>query len=300
MREELPKISIVTPCLNAEKTIARTIDSILAQDYPNLEYLVCDGGSTDRTVEIVRARLPAFGRLVSLSDRGISDALNRGFATATGDVVCYLNADDALAAGALLHVGRFFSGDPGADVLSGACLRVFADGSEYLHIPSIAQLATLPYRLPIDQPSTFWRSSVHRAAGRFDESFKLALDWDWWNRLRELGATFAMTDKTLSVYYFSDTNLTSNGGMNVIREMARITARYAPRGRLVTAAYWLIFWLFDMRGYYDVPRDSLPATRKYLFAGTIRFLAAIFGRDAIHAYNWNWASKQVRGKVWYK
>lgn len=300
MPKALPKISLVTPCLNAEKTIARTIKSVLSQSYPNLEYIIRDGASSDHTVEVAKRSIASNAVISSAKDSGISAALNRGFDAATGDVFCFLNADDVFMPGTLQYVGQFFEDNPGVDVLTGACLRVFADGSQYIYKPTMLDLNMMAYRNPIDQPSTFWRAKTHRSAGTFDERYKLALDWEWWNRLRQLGAVFATTDRTLSTYYFSDTNLTSNGGIEVITEMARITARYAPRGKQVERAYWLLFWLFDMRGFYDVPFSSLPVTKKIVFRFTLKLLTMLFGNDVIRAYNWNWASKQIRDKVWYK
>jgi hypothetical protein len=88
--------------------------------------------------------------------------------------------------------------------------------------------------------------------------------------------------------------------MKVIEEMSAITRRYAPYGILVEGLYQLLFRLFDMRGYYDVPFENLSKRKQALFAATLAISYVGFGRDVVNAYNWNWASKQVRGKIWYK
>jgi glycosyltransferase involved in cell wall biosynthesis len=298
---DMPKITVVTPCLNAERTIERTLRSIAEQNYPNLEYLICDGGSTDRTVDLIRRNNSNLTYTLFIEkDKNVADALNKGFRKATGDIFCYLNADDALSPGALRLVADFFDTHPDIDVLTGGCQRVYADGSSvFTKVPSWF-LKLLAYKNGIEQPSTFWRSNLHRRAGEFDHHFRLAFDHEWWNRLKDQGARFACVEDVLSTYYFSDSNLTSNAGLRVIEEMAAITRRYAPYGIFVEALYWLLFHLFDMRGYYDVPFRSLSRRKQGLFGAALAISSALFGRDVVNAYNWNWASKQVRGKIWYK
>ena len=294
----LPRISIVTACLNAGATIERTLASIEAQRYPGLEYIVFDGGSTDDTLALIERHRPIVTRLVSEKDKNVADAINKGFRHATGEIFAYLNADDCLEPGALEHVARAFAENPGADAVTGACRRVFADGSELVtqvpaHFPRLMSM-----RLDIEQPSTFWRAAAHRKAGELDDTFFLAFDWEWWNRLLAQGARFVAIPDILSTYYFTDDNLTSKGGMRVIDEMYRITRRYGP-GRIADV-YRFLFRAFDMRGYYDVPFHELPRARQLLFGATLALLSRLFGRERVLAYNWNWASKQVRGRVWYK
>jgi glycosyltransferase involved in cell wall biosynthesis len=299
--QERPKITVVTPCLNAERTIERTMHSIAGQNYPNLEYLICDGGSTDRTVDLIRRNNSDLAYTLFIEkDKNVADALNKGFRKATGDIFCYLNADDALSSGALHLVADFFDTHPDIDVLTGGCQRIYADGSTVRTEVPPWFLELLPYKNGIEQPSTFWRSGIHRRAGEFDHQFSLAFDWEWWNRLKDRGARFARVPDLLSIYYFSDSNLTSNAGMKVIEEMSAITRRYAPYGIFVEGLYQLLFRLFDMRGYYDVPFENLSKRKQALFAATLAISYVGFGRDVVNAYNWNWASKQVRGKIWYK
>ena len=104
----LPRISIVTPVLNAESTIAETIESVLSQNYPDLEYIIVDGGSADGTLERIEPFRGWLKTLISEPDSGMYDALNKGFARATGDVFAYLNADDYYLARWLTACGRVF------------------------------------------------------------------------------------------------------------------------------------------------------------------------------------------------
>lgn len=295
-----PRITMVTPSKNAARTIGRTLESVAAQRYPNLELICVDGESADGTLSIIERHRGVVTEVVVGKDRNVADALNKGFRRATGDIHCYLNADDALAPGALHRVARAFLDEPEVDVLTGGCRRVFADGSELVTRVPDGFVDLMSMRNDIEQPSTFWRAALHRRVGELDDSFHLAFDWEWWNRLRAAGARFKRIPDVLSVYYFSDDNLTSRAGQRVIDEMYRVTRAYGPyRGRIADV-YRFLFRAFDMRGFYDRPFRELPRSRQLVFGATLKLLYTLFGRRIINAYNWNWASKQVRGLVWYK
>jgi glycosyltransferase involved in cell wall biosynthesis len=295
-----PRISVVTACLNAEKTIERTLKSIEVQGYDNLQLIVVDGLSRDRTIEIVRQYGHLVSHFISEKDRGVAHAINKGFRLATGDILCYLNADDCFAPGALHRVAEQFSAQPEMDVIAGGCQRVYADGTTVrTQVPERFE-RLMALRNDIEQPSTFWRASIHRKSGELDESYALAFDWEWWNRLRSAGARFKAIEDVLSIYYFTDDNLTSRAGMRVVNEMYRVTKTYGPYGGHLAHVYRMLFRFFDMKGYYDQPFAQLGLVEKYFFGGTLSVLYTIFGRETINAYNWNWASKQIRGITWYK
>lgn len=292
------KVSLVTACLNASRTIERTLQSVEAQKYPNLEYIICDGGSTDDTLAIIKRYQHIITKILSGRDKNVADAVNKGFRHASGEMFCYLNADDCFQPGALMLVARTFIENPLVDVVSGGCKRVYADGSELITQVPERFNRLMALRNDIEQPSTFWRASVHRKAGELDDTFSLAFDWEWWNRLKLNGARFLVIPETLSIYYFTDDNLTSKGGKRVIDEMYRVTKRYGPKG--VADVYKFLFHAFDMRGFYDIPFQQHPRLKQWFFGGTLLVLYGMFGREQVKAYNWNWASKQIRGIVWYK
>jgi FkbM family methyltransferase len=294
---ESPRISVVTASYNAAATIERTLQSIEAQRYPNLELICVDGASTDGTAEIVRRYGHLVRRFVCEPDRGVGDALNKGFRLATGEILCWLNADDELAPGALQRVADFFRAHPDVDVVTGACERVFANGVRFQTQVPDRYLDTMALRNDIEQPSTFWRAAVHRRAGELDESYRLAFDWEFWNRLLRQGARFARVTDLLSVYHFSETNLTSRGGQRVVDEMSRITATYASPG--TARVYQLIYRLFDLRGFYDRPFHELSPGRRAVLGRALGLLRRLYGARVVDNYNWNWASKQARGLVWY-
>jgi len=152
----------------------------------------------------------------------------------------------------------------------------------------------------LEQPSTFWRSSLYKQAGEFDSTYYYAFDWEMWNRFKATGARFMAVDDIFSVYHFSDSNLTSRAGKKVVDEMYRAMRKYGPYRGLLAYVYLFLFHVFDMNGYYDVPFADLPPTKQKLFGATLKVLYAIFGKEKIDPYNWTWASKQIRGVVWYK
>src|SRR5882672_2272557 len=116
-----PKVTIVTPSYNQGEFLEETIRSVLLQGYPNLEYIIIDGGSTDRSVEIIRRYEKWLAHWVSERDRGQSDAINKGFSRSTGDICAYLNSDDVYLPHALLSVARLFEKHPDAALLYGDC-----------------------------------------------------------------------------------------------------------------------------------------------------------------------------------
>jgi glycosyltransferase involved in cell wall biosynthesis len=295
-----PRISVVMPSFNAAATIERALRSIESQRYPDLQVLCVDGGSTDGTVAVIERHAPLVSWWTSEPDRGAAHALNKGFRKADGDVFCWLNADDELAPGALHAVARELARHPEADVVTGGCVRFYADGSRCETAVPDWFVDQVALRDGLEQPSTFWTAAIHRKAGELDENYRFAFDWEWWNRLEACGARFVRVPEVLSHYHFSEENLTSRGAQGVVDEMYRVTKRYAPHRGRIADVYMLLYRWFDLRGYYDPPRWKLPWWRRVPFSLARRALGLVYGRKAIEAYNWNWASKQVRGLVWYK
>ena len=194
-------MSIVTPSLNQGGFIRRTIESVLDQQYPELEYVVQDGGSADGTVEILEQH---DGRLryESGPDGGQASAINRGLSGTSGDILGYLNADDLLLPGALRYVARFFAQHPDVDVVYGH--RVVID--EYDQEVGRWVLpphddAVLTYADYVPQETLFWRRRAWEKVGaRLDESFHFALDWDLLLRFRDAGMRFVRLPRFLGAF----------------------------------------------------------------------------------------------------
>ena len=178
----LPAISLVTPSLNQGRYIRATVESVLSQDYPALDYFVQDGGSTDGTLEILRSYE---GRVafVTEKDRGQADAINRGLRKARGEVLGYLNSDDVLAPGALRAVGEAFAAHPEILFVWGRATYVDAEGrrlTPYLVRPdALERLADACF---VAQPAAFFRRKVREEVGEFDETLHHTMDYDYWLR----------------------------------------------------------------------------------------------------------------------
>ena len=176
----LPYISLVTPSFNHARFIGETIQSVVGQAYPHLQYVVQDACSTDGTADVLR---PFSGKGVDIRvepDNGQADALNRGFARTTGEVMGYLNSDDLLLPGALHYVGRYFRDNPSVDVIYGNRLIINEDGLEIGRwiLPGHESLV-LRFVDYVPQESMFWRRRIwDRTGGRFDANLHFALDWD--------------------------------------------------------------------------------------------------------------------------
>ncbi len=190
--KKYPSISIVTPSYNQGKFIRHTIDSILDQNYPNLEYIVIDGGSTDETISILKS----YGKRIrweSKKTKGQTDAINQGIRKTKGEIVAYLNSDDIYLPNSLFTIGRYFMNHPEAQWVTGDYYITDAIGNKiqsYIatyktwlrKFPSKNVLSVANY---IIQPSTFWRRSAMEKIGDFDESLRYCMDLDYWFKLIE-------------------------------------------------------------------------------------------------------------------
>jgi glycosyltransferase involved in cell wall biosynthesis len=182
-----PVVSIVTPSFNQGQFIRQTIDSVLVQDYPHIDYRVVDGGSADDTVPILKSY---GGRVkwVSEKDRGQTHAINKGMAEACGTVRAYLNSDDLLRPGAVSRVVEHFREHPGCDLVYGRDALIDAHG-RYLGMYPTKEYSfdTLVDCCCISQPAAFWRARLTQRIGPFDESLGLVMDYEYWLRADRAG-----------------------------------------------------------------------------------------------------------------
>jgi glycosyltransferase involved in cell wall biosynthesis len=181
---ELPKITVVTIAFNAEKFIGATIESVFAQDYENLEYLVIDGGSTDRTPEIIRrAAEESPGKIawwVSEKDSGVSEAFNKGIARHTGEFIGFMNAGDYFASPSALS-DLFRNASPSAaDIVYGKARLTFESAPEKI-VGSPRQPA---HKLPSAHQAMYYRRSVWERFGVFSLDYRYAMDYEHYHRIR--------------------------------------------------------------------------------------------------------------------
>jgi glycosyltransferase involved in cell wall biosynthesis len=195
-----PRISIVTCSLNQSRFIEDAIRSVLAQDYPALEYIIVDGGSTDGTLEIIQRYQRHLAWWVSEEDKGQTDALVKGFRRSTGEVMGWLCSDDLLLPGTLKTVAEFFSREKDVAALFGDA--VWIDDHDrivgYKKEISFHRFIWLWSYNYLPQPSTFWRRGIYEQVGGLDRSYDLALDGDLWERFSRRGK-IAHIPKVLSL-----------------------------------------------------------------------------------------------------
>lgn len=222
----LPKISIVTTSYNQGQYLAQCIESVLDQKYPNLEYLVVDGGSKDNSVEVIKKYEKHITWWVSEKDRGQPDALNKGFNRATGDVHGFINSDDWLEPGALDAVGKSFS--QGAQWVVGWVRFFDPEGGEY---PQVWQSYESPQDWfvtnPLPQQGTFWAGPLWKQFGGFREDLDLVFDYEFWLRLRFKGKVVPQVMKRcLAAYRLHPASKTCSRADSYHAENESVRAEY--------------------------------------------------------------------------
>lgn len=234
----LPRISIITPSFNQAQFIEQTIRSVLLQGYPDLEYIIIDGGSSDGSVELIRKYERWLAYWVSEPDDGQSNAINKGFECATGEVLCWLNSDDYYLSGTLEVVGRQLStGDSFA--LVGHCERVADDGSGAVicegHYQDRLRLLEFWKGYEMHQPAIFWRKEVLEKVGMLDERLHLTMDFDYWARVAQ-NFEFTEVDRVLACSNYHARAKTGDSFRAYHEELRQNAPRY--RGPWWTRDYW--------------------------------------------------------------
>lgn len=182
-----PSITVVTPSYNQARFLEATLRSVLEQRYPNLEYMVMDGGSDDGSVDIIKRFEGQLSYWVSEADEGQTDALIKGFSRATGDILCWLNSDDLFEPWTLQEVARYFTGNSKAQAVYGDATWIDIEGrpirSKKEH--PFDRFIWMYYYNYVPQPSTFWRRALYEEVGGLDPDYQLAMDADLWARFAE-------------------------------------------------------------------------------------------------------------------
>jgi len=184
-REPLPMVTIVTPSFNQARFLEATIESVLNQDYPRIEYIVLDGGSTDGSVDILRKHADRLATYVSEPDRGQTDAINRGFGMAHGEILAWLNSDDVYYPGAVSEAVAYLQAHPEVGMVHGEAHYLDEAGLAVAHFPS-ARTSHLDLRRGaprIAQQAAFFRATAWKMVGPLDPTFQYAMDYDLWVRI---------------------------------------------------------------------------------------------------------------------
>jgi glycosyltransferase involved in cell wall biosynthesis len=229
------RISIVTPSYNQAQFIRYALDSIHSQGYPDLEHIVMDGGSTDGTVDILRSYDKGDIIWLSEPDSGQSDAINKGMRRTTGDILAYLNSDDALLPGSLTFVAAYFEQHPDIDVLYGAVETTDADHnviSRELQPSTLDWWTVMTKRMVLPQQGIFWRRRVYEALGDFDETLHYRMDYDFWMRSLLAGFNWGRTEQFLGQFRIHDTSKSGSQDINFAADWWTILSRIYARDDL--------------------------------------------------------------------
>lgn len=227
-QKSFPKISIVTPSFNQGHYLEKTILSVIDQGYPNLEYIIIDGGSTDNSVEIIKRYEQHLAFWESVPDRGQSHAINKGFERATGDILAWLNSDDWYAPGALLAVADVFAVNPGAGAVVGAGEMVDTAGARLVHLdPFEVSVGGLYHWLDrfFWQPSCFFTRTAWETCGPLDENIHYAMDLDLWLKIAKR-FPFASMPQLLSYNLKHSEAKTTEYGYRSIADVACVATEH--------------------------------------------------------------------------
>ncbi len=237
----LPRISIVTPVFNRAGMIDQTIQSVLGQHYPNLEYIIIDGGSTDGTVDIIRRYENQLAYWVSEPDKGMYDAIMKGFSRSTGDILAWINSDDMYHPDALNIVGQIFSQLHNVEWITGIPTLYNAEGNCVKVFPtphwSWQRFKSGDFRW-LQQESTFWRRSLWDKVGGLNLQYKLAADFDLWCKMFQYAKLYSV-NTILGGFREHGNQLSLTQAEKYSAEVKTITAQYGMR---YSINRWRLLW----------------------------------------------------------
>jgi glycosyltransferase involved in cell wall biosynthesis len=286
---QLPLVSIVTPTFNQAAFLPETIESVLSQDYPNIEYLIFDDGSTDETPEILSAYT---GRVEweSHPNMGQTATINKGWERSRGEIITWLNSDDTYLPGAVSKAVDYFQKHPEVDIVYGDTLLTKADGSpiERLQAPEFNydQLVAKCHN-PIPQPSAFIRRSVMEDVGLLDPSYYYFMDWDFWLRAG-INHSFAYFPELISTYRLHEASKTVAQAVKAAPELEYMYRKFFALPNLRNEIRRLekeamVNMFFTTGGYY-LQGGSRKAARRMAIKALQARPAGILRPDVLHKF----------------
>lgn len=233
-----PLVTIVTPVLNRRATIQLCLHSVASQTYRDVEHIVVDGGSDDGTVDVIADFDSPRLRWISEPDQGMYDAINKGMALARGDVLAYLNSDDLYlpwsietAVGELRRGADFVYGDLGILHRSNGSWAFYPQ----FYVPF--DLTYYTHHATLGQPTVFWSRDAFERTGRFDTSYKLLGDCEYWVRAARAGETFRHVHEILALQVEHDETLRATQPAKMREEFRRMRQRYGGAATRTSAVY---------------------------------------------------------------
>lgn len=220
-------ISIITPSYNQAAYLEQTIQSVISQNYPSIEYIIMDGGSTDGSVDIIKKYASHISYWMSEKDKGQSEAINKGLKLATGDIVCWLNSDDLFEPNTLNTVAQFFNENTDAKFVYGDGIVFHESGKirKQYYKPGKIDKAILSRCDPLQQPSTFWRREIHDEIGFVDEALYFTMDWDFFMRIAQKYEMHYLP-VSFSRYRIHESHKTGVGGGGRSKEILLFVEKY--------------------------------------------------------------------------
>jgi glycosyltransferase involved in cell wall biosynthesis len=234
----VPRISIVTPSYNQARYLPETIESILNQGYPDLEYVIVDGGSTDGSVEIIKRYERYLAHWVSERDSGQSEAINKGLAKCTGELFNWINSDDVLFPGSLHAIGEAFMRNPRADLIVGANARGDSQGRVIRVSSPPTRVAMSPrnWIMHISQQSAFVRMDTLRRLGGVREDLHYIMDTELYHRVFTSGGRYVRVNALVGMIREHDDAKGSAQKHRWVPERQRVFQECRTRPRLVKVA----------------------------------------------------------------
>lgn len=247
-----PLLTIVTPSYNQVDYLEETIRSVLLQGYPNLEYLVMDGGSTDGSVAIIEKYAPWLSHWQSQRDGGQAAAIADGFARGRGAIMSWINSDDRFLPGAFLRAGRFFLKHPAVIFANGDVNLTNADGSIIKRLYAVRPMASVTLTLSIHgmhQQGAFWRRSAYEQVGGVDPSFRFCMDRDLFVRLAQAGPSRRIPGPPMGDFRLHEEAKTALLQDVRLRESSLISERYGSplRTNPIYKAAMQLLWGIEQR-----------------------------------------------------
>ena len=258
---DLPRITIVTPSFNQGDYLEQTIHSVLSQGYPNLEYMIIDGGSTDNSVEIIRRYEKDLSYWRSYKDEGQTSAIMEGFQRASGDIIAWLNSDDCYEPGTLHAIAQAFQKNKEALFVYGDYYVVRENGARILKKKVSCDFKVMAYSyLMIPQPSAFWDRKAYETIGGLDPELKYSMDYDLFLRFAKKypASRFIHLQKPLSAFRLHPESKSVGSMAKFLPENKRVVARVLPPRPEWQMSLLRYVYLVKLEAMYLLQRGYLP------------------------------------------